>query len=163
MAGKLGTLNSCVRSSAQSEQLKVCNMSNFCGAFDDNSWPRKHDSEGAQRRSGGPGTFKRSLPPLNPLPAKRGAHSGHHTRLGGEGEGGRDGVGQWGKQQFNRNRARSYTTGRGPGVGAVSGQAGVRQGEPSQGALRTAIKDLYPHQPNTVSNLPFGYNILECV
>ena len=70
-------------------------------------------------------------------------------------EGRRDGVGQWGRQQFNRPSAKFSGPG-GSGRRNLSGGHGSTS-QPTEPApvspLRTAIKDLYPHQPNTVRSL----------
>lgn len=128
-------------------------MSNFGSAFDNREWSRK-PSEGSQQRRLEPSRHAKRPPlsSMNPI-SRQGAHS--HQREGEEGR--RDGVGWWGRQQFNRPSA---TMG-GPGVsgrrnlstGGSGGGRGASTSQPAQVTpLKTAIKDLYPHQPNTVSS-----------
>ena len=132
-------------------------MSNFCSAFDNGEWSKK-PSGGSQRRfEPSRNTRRPPLSSMNPV-SRMGAHS-HHQGGEGEGyrgEGRRDGAGQWGRQQFNRSSAKLS------GPGAVGGRRNLGEGRASSTSqptgptpvvspLRTAIKDLYPHQPNTVS------------
>ena len=97
-------------------------MSNFSSSFTGGSWSRRPSGD-SQRRSG------KSLPQA---PGHR-----HHTAGGGGADGGggrRQATGQWGRRQFNG--------------GGTKCAAGV---EPAQTEPTTTnIKDLYPHQPNTV-------------
>jgi hypothetical protein len=130
-------------------------MSNFCGAFDNRAWSRK-PSGGNQRRFEPSRHAKRPpLSSMNPV-SRQGAHSHQAEREGCREEGRRDGAGQWGRQQFNRSSAKLS----GPGVGGRMNlgdgcDSGTSQPtEPTPvSPLRTAIKDLYPHQPNTVSSI----------
>ena len=124
-------------------------MSNFCSsAFDDREWSRK-PSGGSQRRFE-PSRHARR-PPLssmmNPVPRQ----GGHSYQTEGK-EGGRDGVGHWGRQQFNRPSAGPGANGR-RNLGGGHGQAVEPTAAQVSTHSRTAIKDLYPHQPNTVSSI----------
>ena len=153
---KFGGKSSWLQKNTADLNLIIWKMSNFCSAVDNRGWSRE-PSEGSQRRFEPSRHAKK--PPLssmnramNPI-SRQGAHS-HHTEREGYVERRRDGVGQWGRQQFNRPSAKFS----GPGA---SGQRNVGGGngsasqptEPASSPLRTAIKDLYPHQPNTVRSL----------
>ena len=122
-------------------------MSNFCSAFDNRGWSRK-PSGGPQRRFE-PARRHSKRPPLSSLnPNTRSGTHSHQT----EGEGRRDGVGHWGRQQFNGPSA-EFNGGFGAERRNFLGDSTSQPSPVHLSPLRTAIKDLYPHQPNTVSNV----------
>ena len=108
-------------------------MSNFCGGFDSRSRSRNPLSGRNERQ-------KNILPPVKPKSYQNTA-----------GERDRDGR-KSGRGRFNGYKSKSSSGfGPGAGVGDPSGCTGVGQ-ETGQISLSTTdIKDLYPHQANTVS------------
>ena len=125
-------------------------MSNFCSAFDNRGWSSKPSGGNQRRFEPGRHSERPPLSSLNHAVSRPGAHS-HQTEREGYREGRRDGVDQWGRQQFDRPSAKFNG---GPGNERWNVGYGTNQPAPVQvSPSRTAIKDLCPHQPNTVSKM----------
>ena len=116
-------------------------MSNFCGDFGGKNLSRNPPGTRSSRF----GPSKGPLHQLNPKSA--GAH-GSNTAGGKDSDGRRSSISQWGRQQFNSHKDKSGST-CGPSLGGPSADIGQEMVQVSQ--FRTVIRDLYPHQPNTVS------------
>ena len=116
-------------------------MSNFCSSFGSRNCSR--NPPGARSSCfEQQGPSKRPLHRLNPK-----SGYGSSTAGGKDSDERRSTISQWGRQQFYSHKDKSGST-RGPSLG---GPADIGQEMVQVSQLRTVIRDLYPHQPNTVS------------
>ena len=130
-------------------------MSNFCNDFNGRNWSRRPPGFIVRQKASfeEQGTTMAAQPRLNPTSTAARGTASHGSVGKRDRAGGRNGIGEWGKQQFNR--LRNPNTNSTVSHGGIRGQGSgtdVRQGTVQVNPLKTDIKDLYPHQPNTVRN-----------